>query len=82
MRDLNGRNETRVPSAAAAAAPSRSVKPKKKKKKGKLPAAVPARPLGSPANKPPKRSRLPAAAVKEMRSVSRRKQSSVPASKY
>lgn len=67
MRELNGRNETRAANAALDA-PSGWDKPKKKKEK--LPAAVAARPLGSPANKPPKRSRLPAAAVKEMRLVS------------
>eukprot|EP00752_Nemacystus_decipiens_P011080 g9844.t1 len=66
MRELNGRKETQVASAAATPAPSGWGKPKKKKKE-KVPAAVAAGPGGSPANKPPKRSRLPAAAVKEMR---------------
>eukprot|EP00903_Cladosiphon_okamuranus_P007131 g6928.t1 len=66
MRELNGRNQTR----GASSAPIKAVLSgwdKPKKKKGKRPAAVAARPVSSPAKKSPKRSRLPAAAVKEMR---------------
>lgn len=66
MRELNGRNEARGASAASSVL---SGWDKPKKKKEKRPAAVAARPQGSPTNKPPKRSRLPAAAVKEMRLV-------------
>lgn len=70
MRELNGRNETRGASAAIAAATAVSGWDKPKKKKEKRPAVVvAARPLGSPTIKPAKRSRLPAAAVKEMRLV-------------
>lgn len=72
MRQLNrengsGRGQAAGTSATSGWGRTTSQKPKNKQMSGS--GVIPTRPLGSPALKAPKRSRLPAAAVKEMRLV-------------
>lgn len=72
MRELNGRNDPGKATAVDASTPSEVGKPKRRdpKRAGAAPVR-PVRPEDSSAvAKPPKRSRLPAAAVKDMRLVS------------